>query len=71
MGERFDKQGIWLLVDNEPKRIEIQTGVSDDAYTEIISDKIKNGDMAIISIEETGSKNTKNKGGKKMPPRMF
>ncbi len=67
-GEKYDKQGIWLLVDNKPTRIEIQTGVSDEGYTEIISDTLKSGDKTIVSIN-SGKKENKRKGG--MPPRMF
>ncbi len=69
-GEKYEKQGIWLLSDGEPKRVEIQTGVSDDLYTEIISDKLHDGDKAIISIEEKG-KGKDTAKGKRMPPRMF
>lgn len=69
-GEKYEKQGIWLLSEGVPKRVEIRTGVSDDSYTEIISDKLHNGDNAIISIEEKGKGKDANKG-RKMPPRMF
>lgn len=68
-GEKFNKQGIWLLADGKPERIEIETGVNDDTYTEIISNKLKDGDMVIISIEEKGKKK---QSGKRGPgPRMF
>ena len=70
-GERYDKQGIWLLVDNEPKRIEIETGLSDDTFTEIVSDKIKDGDRAIVSIADKNDAKNKSNGNRKMPPRMF
>lgn len=67
-GEKFDKQGIWLLADGVPKRVEIKTGVNDDSYTEIISNKLKDGDRVIISVEEKGKK--KAVGGRP-GPRMF
>jgi len=68
-GEKFDKQGIWLLADGEPKRVEIETGVNDDTYTEIISDKLKDGDEIIVSLETKGKgKDKQRRGG---PPRMF
>lgn len=68
-GEKFNKQGIWLLADGKPERVEIETGVNDDTYTEIISSRLKDGDMVILSVEEKG----KNKqAGRKGPgPRMF
>lgn len=68
-GEKFDKQGIWLLADGEPKRVEIVTGVNDDTYTEIISNNLKDGDMVILSIEEKGKGKNKQMQGR--PPRMF
>jgi len=68
-GPKYDKQGIWILADGSPKRVEIETGVSDETYTEIISNKIKEGDLIILSIEEKGKNGVK--GGRRMPPRMF
>ncbi len=68
-GEKFDKQGIWLLADGVPKRVEIETGVNDDSYTEIISNTLKDGDRVIISIEEKGKKAQNTKRGPR--PRMF
>ena len=68
-GEKFYKQGIWLLEDGEPKRVEIVTGVNDDTYTEIISNNLKDGDMVILSIEEKGKGKNKQMQGR--PPRMF
>lgn len=52
--QRFEKKGIWIEVKNKPQRIEIETGVSDDSYTEIISDKIKSGDKVYIGIIPAG-----------------
>ena len=68
-GEKFDKQGIWLLADGKPKRVEIETGVNDDSYTEIISSNMKDGDRVIVSIEEKGKKKTSQ--GRGPGPRMF
>lgn len=43
--------------------------VNDDTYTEIISSRLKDGDMVILSVEEKGKKN---QTGRKGPgPRMF
>ncbi len=68
-GEKFNKQGIWLLADGKPERVEIETGVNNDTYTEIISSRLKDGDMVILSVEEKGKKN---QTGRKGPgPRMF
>ena len=43
--QKYDKKGIWINKKGKPVRINIETGVSDDNYTEIISDKIKEGDL--------------------------
>lgn len=43
--QKYDKKGIWIDKKGKPVRVNIETGVSDDNYTEIISDKIKEGDL--------------------------
>ncbi len=43
--QKYDQKGIWINKKGKPVRINIETGVSDDNYTEIISDKIKEGDL--------------------------
>ena len=68
-GPKYEKQGIWMLSDNTPKRVEVETGVSDESYTEIISDKLKDGDLIITEAEEKGKNKANSK--RKMPPRMF
>jgi len=65
---KYDTQGIWILKDKKPVRIDIETGISDEAKTEIISDKLKEGDMVII-----GKKGTNETGTRKgmRPPRFL
>ena len=72
-GQKYKQQGIWLLENNEPVRVNIKEGASDDSNVEIISKKIKAGDSVIIG--QTGGKSsskpktgTKRRGG---PPGMF
>jgi HlyD family secretion protein len=70
-GQRYKEQGIWILAKNQPERVTIKEGASDDSNTEIISKKLKAGDEVIIG--STGGKapksmNTKRRGG---PPGMF
>lgn len=73
-GQKYKNQGIWILQDNEPKRIDIETGASDDSNIEIISKHIKFGDKVIIGSTGGGKKTatpqagTKRRGG---PPGMF
>lgn len=57
---KYDSQGIWILKDKKPFRIDIETGISDEAKTEIISDKLKEGDMVIIGKKGTNQTGTKN-----------
>ncbi len=62
---KYENQGLWILKGSKPKRIDIKTGAIDDMNTEIISDKLKKGDLIIL---ELASKKKKNSG--KQPPKM-
>lgn len=62
-GQKYQKQGVWILEKGKPKRIDIETGASDDNVTEILSDELKDGMKVIVS---TKSKNSKKKGNKNM-----
>lgn len=64
-GKKFDKQGIWILKHNKPQRININTGITDSDYTEVISEEIKDGDSVIIGSLE------KSKSNMSRPPGMF
>ncbi len=64
-GKKFDKQGIWVLKHNKPQRININTGITDSDYTEVISDQIQDGDSVIIGSSD------KSKGGMPKHPGMF
>lgn len=55
--QRYEKRGIWIAKKGKPKRIDIETGASDDSYTQIISNQIKEGDLVYIGKE--GSKAAK------------
>lgn len=46
--KRYNDKGIWVKEDGKLMRKTIKTGVSDDEMTEIISDKIKVGDMVVV-----------------------
>lgn len=63
-GPKYKNQGIWILESGKPKRIEIETGASDDNSVEIISDKIKENDKVIMSIQ---GKSHKKRSGAPMP----
>lgn len=66
-GKKFKEQGLWLLKNNKPKRINIETGVSDSEYTEVISDEIKEGDEVIVGTLDKKEKTNSSA----RPPRMF
>ncbi len=58
-GTKYKTKGIWIMKKRTPERITIETGASDDARTEIISDKIKEGTKVIVGIkgkEKTGER---------------
>jgi HlyD family secretion protein len=57
-GKKFKEQGIWVLKDRKPVRINIKTGAKDSELTEIISDEIKEGDKVIIKKQDGKSKKT-------------
>ena len=65
--KRYEKQGIWILKKGHPVRVDVETGASDDNYTEIKNSDLKAGDKVIIS--SNNSKSSKNSG--KPPMRMF
>lgn len=67
-GQKYQNQGLWIMAKNHPTRVDITQGASDDSKFEVISDKIKEGDIVLV-----GSSNAKqSKSDKKQgPPRMF
>ena len=65
-GQKYKNQGLWVLENGKPKRIEIETGASDDSSTEIISNALSEDSKVIMSIQTKG-KNSKNSGRPPMP----
>ena len=55
-GPKYKQQGIWIIENGKPKRVDIQTGASDDNVTEIIANGLQNGDKVIMSIQGKNSK---------------
>ena len=66
--KKYDKQGIWLLSKNKLKRVVIKTGLSDDSYTEIVSNNVKEGDLVVISSKNSKHKKKSSVGGRSMRP---
>ena len=70
-GQKYKEQGVWVLEKNEPVRIPIKEGASDDLNVQIITNKLKVGDKIIVgSTGKTGKAvpSGKRRGG---PPGMF
>ncbi len=65
---KYDTQGIWILNGNKPERITIETGIADDAKTEIITDKLKEGDLVIVGRK---GKETSSSGNNSRVPRFI
>lgn len=65
--QRYKEQGIWIMENKRPKRINISVGVSDDINTEVISKDLKGDEMVIIGT--LNSKKGKRTQGPR--PRMF
>lgn len=64
--QKYETQGVWVVRKGKTQRISIETGASDDFYTEIISPDIKEGDIIIIGTDGETSKKQSNR----MPPPM-
>ena len=54
--QKYENQGVWVLNGNEPERIDVELGLSDDSKTQIISDKISEKDKVIIGSTEKSKK---------------
>lgn len=67
-GTKYKNQGIWILEHKKLKRVDIETGLSDDSATEIKSKLITDGTEIITGIK--GKEKNSNKRNQR-PPRMF
>jgi HlyD family secretion protein len=66
-GEPREKgRGVWVLENMKPRRISVQTGISDGNYTELLSDTVREGQELIIE-SLSKPKNAPQQAG----PRMF
>ena len=59
-GAELSSRPIWKLSDNgDPVALKVQTGISDGSYTEIVSERLADGDEVIVGIEQPrGAKKT-------------
>ena len=67
-GPKYKEQGIWIMENRRPKRVNIVVGVSDDVNTEISTQELKGNEQVIVGFED--SKKNKNRSGRP-PVRMF
>ena len=68
--KRYENQGVWVLKGRKPVRVEVETGASDDTYTEITNGDIHEGDDVIVESSNKKSQSPDNKKQKR-PMRMF
>ncbi len=57
--KKYEEKGIWLQKKGKPYRVNIETGLSNDFYTQIISDEVKSGDTVYIGKSRNGKQSQK------------
>ncbi|MBQ3819023.1 efflux RND transporter periplasmic adaptor subunit [bacterium] len=67
-GPKYKNQGLWILQNGKPKRIDIETGASGDSVIEVKSQGINEGDKVIVGI--IGKKSGKKGTGRNRIPRI-
>lgn len=67
-GQKYKNQGIWIMQERKPQRVDIKPGASDDTSTEVISDALSEGTKVITGIKgkDKDKKNSRMRG-----PGMF
>ena len=65
-GKKYKTQGLWVKDGMHIKRIDIQTGASDDSYTEVKGDNIYEGERVLVGIKSAKNKKQHNF----RPPRL-
>jgi HlyD family secretion protein len=53
-GKGSDAKSMWTLKDGVPVQVALKTGLSDGAYTEILNDDVKEGDIVIVDATVAG-----------------
>ncbi len=49
-GDNMERGQVWVLENGAPRRIQLLTGLSDDQFTEIVTDELKGGDEVIVRL---------------------
>jgi HlyD family secretion protein len=50
-----DRARVWVLRDDQPTRVRVETGIDDDTYTEIVRGDLKADDQVIVSEQGNSS----------------
>lgn len=66
-GPKYKEQGIWIMDNKRPKRVNITIGVSDDVNTEVLSKELSGNESVIVGFAD----NKKTKKQNRPPMRMF
>jgi len=51
---RMQRGAVYVLRSGKPVRVDVRSGISDGASTEVLSDVLKPGDPVIVGVESTG-----------------
>ncbi len=71
--EHHDHGTLWVVSDDGlyVRPIQVRTGVSDDAMTEIITDKLKEDDQVVVGEDHSASAAQDSQSNPLGPPKMF
>lgn len=64
--QKVKGSGVWVLENKQPKRIAVNTGISDGIYTELVSGEVREGQELIVETLAKPKNQTRTTG-----PRMF
>jgi HlyD family secretion protein len=62
---------VWILMAGKPKKTIITTGISDGAYTEVMSGELQEGQQVITESLNSAAKNSNGSSGTPRPPRFL
>lgn len=52
-GDGYSPGQVWILDDGTPRAISLRTGLSDDQYTEVVTNDLSEGDEVIVRVSRT------------------
>lgn len=66
-GKKYKEQGLWIVKNKKPCRINIKIGVKNSEYTEVISNEINEGTKVLVDKSD----NKNGSGSKRRPMGLF